>query len=159
MTTVEAGTLEDVDAVADRWVSLAEGQRAFGSHLLAEDNRERVRDALARRAVAGELLVARADEEVVGFVSFGVESGRYEQDTTRGVVQNIYVAPECRREGVGSELLAAAEESLVESGVETLTLEVMADNDAAREFYRCRGYRPHRIEMEKRPESDTLTKE
>ena len=159
MVAVEPGTLADVDAVADRWVALAEGQREFGSHLLADENREQVRDAVARRAVAGELAVARADEEIVGFVTFGVESAHYEQDTTRGVVQNIYVVPEYREEGVGTELLETAESSLVEAGVETVSLEVMADNDAAREFYSRRGYRPHRIEMEKRPESDTLTKE
>lgn len=159
MVAVEAGGLDDVDAVADLWVALAEGQRAFGSHLLAADNREVVRDAIVRRMVAAELLVARGGESIVGFVTFGVESGVYEQDTTRGVVQNIYVVPEVRGEGVGSALLAAAEESLVESGAETVSLEVMADNDDARRFYRRHGYRTHRVEMEKRPESDTLTKE
>ena len=159
MVVVEAGTTDDVDEVVERWVELAEGQRAFGSHLLAADNHEVVRDAIVRRLVAGELLVARADESIVGFVTFGLETGVYAQDTTRGVVQNIYVVPESRGEGVGSTLLRSAEESLFESGADAISLEVMADNDDARRFYQRHGYRPHRVEMEKRPENDTLTKE
>ena len=159
MVVVETGTADDVDAVVDRWVELAEGQRAFGSHLLTADNRAVVRDSIVRRLVADELLVARVDESIVGFVTFGVESGVYAQDTTRGVVQNIYVVPESRGDGVGSALLRSTEESLIESGAETISLEVMARNDDARRFYRRHGYRPHRVEMEKRPENDTLTKE
>ncbi|WP_132060364.1 GNAT family N-acetyltransferase [Halorussus amylolyticus] len=159
MVGVEAATLADADEVADLWVALAEGQRAFESHLLADPNRETVRNAVARRAVADELLVARGDESIAGFVTFGLESGAYEQDTTRGLVQNIYVVPDRRGKGIGSALLAAAEESLTDAGAEVVALDVMADNADARRFYRRHDYRPHRTEMEKRSENDTLTKE
>jgi len=159
MVAVETAGVEDVSELADRWVELAESQRAFGSHLLAEENHEAVRDAFARQAVADRLLVARDEGAIAGFVSFTTESGAYEQDTDRGVVRNIYVVPDRRGEGIGSELLGAAESALVEAGAETIALDVLADNDAARRFYRRHGYRPQRIELEKRPESDTLTKE
>jgi len=159
MVAVEPAAVEDVSELADRWVELAEGQRAFGSHLLADENRESVRDALARQAVADRLLVARDDGSIVGFVSFTPESGAYEQDVDRGIVRNIYVDPDRRGEGVGSTLLEAAEATLAEAGAETVALDVLADNEAARRFYRRHGYRPHRVELEKRPESDTLTKE
>jgi ribosomal protein S18 acetylase RimI-like enzyme len=190
MVVIEPGRTDDADAVADCWVTLADGQREFGSHLLATENRETVREAIVRRAVADELLVARnetdegnseadelgdnADEidnddidgtnpeddgEIVGFVTFGVETGRYDLDATRGVVQNVFVVPERRDEGVGSGLLEAAERRLADAGTDVVTLEVMADNDAARRFYRRHGYSSHRVEMEKSVESDTLTKE
>lgn len=157
MVDIEPATGEDVDAVTDQWVDLAAGQRAFGSHLLADENRTHARATVARSVVTDELLVAR-DGEVVGFVTFGVESGAFEQDTVRGVVRNVYVDPDRRGEGIGTALLSAAETALVGRGAETFALEAMAENEAARRFYRRHGYRPQRVEMEKQAESDTLTK-
>lgn len=84
-----------------------------------------------------------------GFVSATVESGTYEQDVTRGVVDNLYVEPDARDRGVGGDLLAAAEAALDDAGVDTVALEVMADNAAARRFYERHGYAPHRVELEK----------
>ncbi|NEU56464.1 N-acetyltransferase [Halorussus sp. MSC15.2] len=160
MVSVELGSTADADAVADRWVELAAEQREFDSHLSADANRSAIREAIAQSAVADELLVARTDGgDIVGFVTFGTESSNYEQDVTRGVVQNIFVVPERRGEGIGSELLRAAERRLAESGADALALEVMAANDDARRFYRRHGYAPHRVELEKSVESDTLTKE
>jgi ribosomal protein S18 acetylase RimI-like enzyme len=170
MVSVELGTIADVDAVADLWVDLAAGQREFGSHLLAEENRATVREAIAQSAVADELLVARAEREgqpeanepaaeIVGFVTVSVESGTYDRDVTRGLVQNIYVVADRRGDGIGSELLTEAETRLAEAGADAISLEVMADNEAARRFYRRHGYDPHRVELEKSVESDTLTKE
>ena len=201
MAGIEVGTTADADAVADLWVELADGQREFDSHLLAEENRQTLRETIAQRAVADELLVARAGDEskdaddepedqeagdetdnetggdepddgaaengadesddasLVGFVTFGIESNSYERDTVRGVVQNLYVVSERRSEGVGSALLDAAESELADAGADAVSLEVMADNADARRFYRRHGYAPHRIELEKSVESDTLTKE
>ena len=187
MVSIEVGTTADADAVADLWVELAESQREFDSHLLPGENRQQVRESVAQHAVAGELLVARADEadpqsasaeadgahdatdaagpkeptdpELVGFVTFGIESSNYDQDVVRGVVRNIYVVPARRGEGIGSALLDAAEAGLAEAGANVVSLEVMAENADARRFYRRHGYAPHRVELEKSVESDTLTKE
>ncbi|WP_135830023.1 GNAT family N-acetyltransferase [Halorussus halobius] len=167
MVAVEPGRVGDADGVADLWVALAADQRRYGSHLLADENREVVREAFARDAVAGELLVARAppanDDQsnggIVGFATFGVESGRYDTDAVRGVVENVFVVPDRRGEEVGADLLAAAECRLADAGVDVVALEAMADNEAARRFYRRHGYSPHRVKLEKSVESDTLTKE
>jgi ribosomal protein S18 acetylase RimI-like enzyme len=151
--TIEAATTDEVDAIVDRWVDLARGQRDHGSHLLSEANRGVVRDAVSRHVVTGGLLVARADDRRVGFVMFGPETGSYEQDSDRGVVENIYVVPDRRGEGVGSALLAAAETELTDAGADAVVLEAMTGNEGARRFYRRHGYEPHRVELEK--ESDT----
>ncbi len=148
MTTVEPATLGDVGTVTDLWVDLASGQQAFGSDLLAEGNRDAVREALARQAVAGGLLVAREDD-IVGFVAFEPEGGHYEKRVETGVVQNIFVVPERRCEGIGSALLREAERRLREGGAEVITLEAMAKNDRAVAFYERHGYKPHRLAMRK----------
>lgn len=152
---IEAPDTELAGAVTDLWVDLAGGQREFGSHILPEENRTGAREAIVRHIVTDTLLVARDGEDLVGFVMFNVESGAFEQDVRRGIVENLYVAESHRRETVGGQLLAAAEDALAERDVEVVALEVMAGNEAAREFYAEFGYEPHRLELEKALESDT----
>ncbi|WP_224270760.1 GNAT family N-acetyltransferase [Haloprofundus salinisoli] len=139
--------------IAELWVALAAGQREFGSHLCADANREKIYDAITRHIVIGGLLVAR-DPEIVGFVMFEPEADGYEQDVSRGTIQNVYVEPAYRNEGVGSALLDAAESALADAGACVVRLDAMADNEAARRLYERRGYRLHRVELEKRVEND-----
>ncbi|WP_049979486.1 GNAT family N-acetyltransferase [Halolamina rubra] len=157
---IEAPTIEDADRLAELWVDLARSQRAHGSHLLAEPNRGAVREGLARAIVTGSVLVARsADGDLAGFVEFSPETGSYRQDVDRGVIENIYVRPAHRGTGLGADLLAAAEQRLLDAGADRISLEVLADNEAARRFYERQGYEAHRLELEKAPESDTHSKE
>ena len=139
---------EDIADLLDLWLSLAEGQRAYDSHILVEENSTRVHDAIAQHVVADQLLVAR-EEEILGFVMFRVQSRGYEQDIRRGFIDNLYVVPERRQEGIGSALLSAAERELRDHDVDAVGLQVMAANDDARRFYRNRGYDHHRVELEK----------
>ena len=150
MTTIERPSTDEADTVADLWVALAEDQRAHGSHLQAAVNRPHIRESVVQHAVTDSLLVARDGESILGFVMFSVESGVYEQDVRRGVVENLYVLPDIRGTGVGAALLAAAEKALTERGCSVVSLDVLAANSDARRFYRRQGYTSHRVEMEKR---------
>ena len=136
-------------AIVEMWVDLATDQRRHGSHLVAEPNRERVREAILRGIATDSVLVATVDDELVGFVTFAVESGVYEQDVRRGLVENLYVVPDHRGEGVGTSLLESAEARLRERGCDVLFLEMLTANEGARRFYRRAGYEPHRIELER----------
>jgi ribosomal protein S18 acetylase RimI-like enzyme len=151
--TVEPAGTDDVAAVTDLWVDLATSQREHGSHIRPAANRTVVRESIARHAVGDGLIVAR-DDGVVGFVMLTVETGAFEQDCARGAVENLYVAPGCRNKGVGTALLEAAEATLWDRGVDAVSLEVMAGNQSAREFYRQRGYDSHRVELEKSADAD-----
>jgi len=136
---------DDLERIVDLWIALADGQRAFGSHLLADANRTKIRETVARRIVADRLLVAQSDD-ITGFVMYRTEAERYEQDRSRGI---LFVEADGRGTGIGSELLRAAEDKLRENGVHSVALEVMVDNEHARQFYRDHGYEPHRLELEK----------
>jgi ribosomal protein S18 acetylase RimI-like enzyme len=152
-------TLGDLDRLVDQWVDLARDQRAYGSHLAGEDNRTPVRESLAHHVVTDGVRVARVDDAIVGFVTFGLERGEYEQTVTRGVVHNLFVAPAARGRGLGSALLAAAESELIDGGADVVSLEAMARNEGARRFYERHGYDVHRVELEKRVRNDTHSKE
>lgn len=152
---ITAPSTELTDVITDMWVDLARDQRSYGSHLLGPENRAVIRETVVQRIVADNLLVARREGAVVGFVMFTVEHGRYEQDVTPGLVENLYVEPGARRSGIGSALLGAAEERLVADGATVTQLEAMAQNDAARQFYAAHGYGPNRLKFEKPTENDT----
>jgi len=139
---------DETDTLVELWLSLAAGQREHDSHLLVTENRTRIRESIVRHVVTNRLLVAR-DDGIRGFVMFTVENGGYEQDLRRGVIENLFVVPGYRNQGVGSALLDAAERELADQDVDAVALEVMAPNDDARRFYRDHGYEPHRIEFEK----------
>jgi Acetyltransferases len=148
----------DAESLADLWVALARGQQEHGSHLQAEPNRSRVRDVLVRYAATNRLLVADApstasdadgESDVVGFVMFRIRADEYEVDCERGLVENLYVVPDHRGAGIGSDLLSAAEQLLRERGVDVVSLEAIAQNHDARRFYRRHGYEPHRVELER----------
>lgn len=157
---IVAPAVSDVDRLAELWVELARDQRAHGSHLQPEPNRESVREGLSRHIVTGGVLVARTEtDDIVGFVQFAPEGGDYVQDVERGVIENLYVRPDHRHEGIGGDLLERAEQELVDAGADRVCLEVLAPNDAARRFYARHGYEPHRVELERSPENDNHTKE
>lgn len=157
--SVAAATSDDVGAVTEQWVALAAEQREHGSHLLAAANRERARELVAQYVHADNCAVARRDGVCVGFVMFHVETGFYETDSTRGVVDNLYVEPEVRGEGIGSALLDYAETELREDGADVLAVEAMWANEGARRLYEARGYTPHRVTLEQPVESDTHSKD
>jgi len=158
MMRVEPATMDDVDAVTGLWLDLAAEQLQYGSHLRVEANRETIRIDLARHMAEETVLVAR-EEGVVGFVSFEMADGVFEERVRRGRVQNLYVEPAWRDRGVGSELLAAAEDALEDAGAEAIAVEAMAGNERARRLYERRGYEPHRIEYERPAETDTHSSE
>lgn len=161
--TIEPAEPGDVETLADLWVQLAREQREHGSYVLPDANRETILETLEAHRVGDGLLVARLEGELAGFASFSVERGTFSLSATRGLLSNLYVRPAYRNRGVGSALLEAVERSLAEQGADVLVLEAMADNEAARRFYRRNGYEEYRVALERsleeRSESDTHSKE
>lgn len=165
---VDDATQDDLDAITDRWVALVADQRSHGAHLLPAENRNEARDVISQYIHTANVAVARleTDDEsgelsspVVGFVMYHLESGLYDQDVTRGIIDNVYVDPEHRGCSVGSHLLDVAEADLRDDGADVIALSVMFQNDAARRLYEHRGYEPHRLMLEKPTESDTHSKD
>jgi ribosomal protein S18 acetylase RimI-like enzyme len=82
----------------------------------------------------GFTLVGEREGKIVGFVV--VDQDRQGQ----GHVITIDVLPEARRSGLGSRLMAAAEERLRTRGCSVVFLETAVDNTAALAFYKRHGY-------------------
>lgn len=145
---IEQADMDDIDEITTLWLDLAGEQLQYGSHLRVSANREAIRMALARHIADGTALLAR-EEVAVGFASFEIVDGVFEERVTRGRIQNLYVEPGSRDRGVGSALLEAAESALTEDGADRIAIEAMAANQNARRLYESRGYDPHRVEYER----------
>ena len=63
----------------------------------------------------------------------------------RGWINYLAVAPERRREGIGSEMLAAVEKRLRALGCPKINLQVRAGNTAVMAFYRRLGFREDEV--------------
>lgn len=147
---IEFATEADLETLADDWIELAREQEGHGSHIVPDANREAIRDVLAAHQFSDGLLVARLPaDDVAGFASFSIEQGMFTLDSTRGVLSNLYVKPSYRDRGIGTALLEEVEHALEERGATVVILEAMADNEAARRFYRRHGYDTYRVAMER----------
>jgi ribosomal protein S18 acetylase RimI-like enzyme len=85
------------------------------------------------------VLVAEANEEVLGWISAGV-SRDVDAATSTGELYALYVAPEHWRHGVGRDLWDESAKRLREAGFTEATLWVLRDNSRARAFYGSSGF-------------------
>jgi ribosomal protein S18 acetylase RimI-like enzyme len=108
--------------------------------------------AQCRRA-AGKIIVAEADDEVVGFVCVLAQVDSkdvLEKDTQHAYITDLVVLPGHRNEGVGRALLAAAEKYVAGLGGRVLKVDVLAANDVALDLYVSMGYVENEIRLTKR---------
>lgn len=151
---IEAATVEDLDRLVDLWVDLVEHGRSYDLSMRAEENRLVAREVLVAAVADDRVYVARDDDRVVGFCHLQFESGGFERDRDRGVIENLYVEPDYREAGLGSDLLEAGEERLAELGAEEVALEALVTDERVRSFYSDYGFSPTRVTLAKRVETN-----
>ncbi|HEX5635695.1 MAG TPA: ribosomal protein S18-alanine N-acetyltransferase, partial [Gammaproteobacteria bacterium] len=83
-----------------------------------------------------EMLVSVSGDKFCGYVVVLFHSG-----TSLARLYSLAVHPDCRQQGIGAELLNAAEQLALDHACITLRLEVRTDNNNAIQLYRKLGYR------------------
>jgi ribosomal protein S18 acetylase RimI-like enzyme len=114
---------DDIDAVLALWTRAAEPTTT--------DDADAVAALLAQDA--GALLVAEESGEIVGSVIAG-------WDGWRGSIYRLSVSPERRRQGLGRQLLAAAEDRLHGLGVRRMHAIVVGADERAVAFWRTSAW-------------------
>ena len=133
--TIRRATPADVDLVAP----LFDAYRQFYA---CSPDLELARRFLGERLARGEsvVFVAVLDGTGVGFTQL------YPTFTSIGanrawILNDLYVSPAARRQGVGRQLMDAARRFAEESGAAWLELATAKDNDRAQALYRGCGYK------------------
>lgn len=81
----------------------------------------------------GVVILAERDDEAVGVVTGSVSSGD-------GELEWLFVAPEARGRGVGTELFEAGRDALEERGADTVRAAVLSENEEGEQFFEQFGY-------------------
>jgi ribosomal protein S18 acetylase RimI-like enzyme len=92
-------------------------------------------------------------ETPVGYIvlTFGYSFEYHGRDS---FIDELYIEPQYRRQGIGRRAMQFVEERALESGVNAIHLEVYDGNNAAEELYRGAGYKDQsRFLMTKWPRS------
>jgi GNAT superfamily N-acetyltransferase len=112
---------------------------AFLDSLSIERRTDEWREWLASPRDEFQVWVAEQENRVVGFCSFG-PAREDDVPAITGELYMIYVLPELKRAGVGTALIAQAEQSLRDAGYDLAVLWMLNENASAGAFYTRAGW-------------------
>lgn len=114
---------------------------AFSTEALAPLETQHIEEAaepLLTENPLGVILVAQ-DEELLGYLvmsfGWGIESGGKE-----ALIDEVYISPSARNQGLGSALAELAIEHAKENGVKAIFLETEQPNNRVRKLYSRLGF-------------------
>lgn len=145
MVVLRPASIEDAERIAETHVA---SWRAAYAGLLPREYLDGLRVAqragLWRRQLSHPervgVIIAEADERLVGFVCTSASRDEGVDRSATGEVVAIYVHPEVWGTGVGRLLMRAGRAWLADRGFRRATLWVLTDNAQARAFYAADGW-------------------
>lgn len=143
----------DAAAIGELWAALVAHHHALDPALpqAAPDGPARYARAIGDhlRSSTTQIIVAERDGQVVGYI-LGViadmVSSFFAHEAT-GFIADLYVSPECRRQGVGRALVAAMAEWFAGCGLRQFEWHAAAQNGEAQAFWRALGGAPVLVRM------------
>jgi ribosomal protein S18 acetylase RimI-like enzyme len=133
----ELARVEHADAVIEMMRSL-EGADP-GSTPFDEAQRRAIFDRFVGDSTYGKAWLIVCDEKYVGYVVLTV-SFSFEYRGYDAFIDELYIAKEYRRRGIGRQAMEFVEVAAAELGVNAIHLEVTKGNDPAIGLYRRVGY-------------------
>lgn len=119
-------TIGHYEALFDLW----ESTPGMGLRSL-DDSKEGISRFLRRNPTTN--FVAYQDDKIVGAILSG-------HDGRRGYIYHTVVLPECRGQGIASDLVSAAVDALRSEGITRVCLNVMETNEQGKRFWTSKGW-------------------
>jgi ribosomal protein S18 acetylase RimI-like enzyme len=107
--------------------------------------RQRLRGQLAARLSAREscaLVAEHEQQSVVAMILGRIVTNNHYLPARSGSIDQLYVHPAHRRQGIGSQLVAGVWRFFLDHGVEDVALRTMAGNEQAAAFWSALGFTP-----------------
>ena len=136
--TVSEVTPDLESAFAELWIRARIESGASEEWALRSSTRERVSAAMARPEV--RLYLARAGERSVGYAVLTQSPLSGLSDTPSVWIDQVYVVPDARRQGVAKALLATATRYADEVGADQIASCVPAEHRESNRFYARLGF-------------------
>jgi GNAT superfamily N-acetyltransferase len=149
--------IREVSDLEGEWPALATLFRGLHEHhlplmgaTLRNDWEARQREGIEDQVRAGDvvILVAADGGRPIGLIHGHIAEHPIIEDRV-GFVDNAYVRPEARRQGVLSALLERIEGWFREKGAHSAQLNVVVGNEEATAAWKAKGYEPHMQRMRK----------
>ncbi|WP_322807079.1 GNAT family N-acetyltransferase [Thermanaerothrix sp.] len=148
---IRPATPKDAQGIA--WVHVDTWRAAYAglipanvlAQLSVEHDAQQIRAWIAQPRAGSFWWVAEKMGSIVGFASGGPE--RSGDEIYRGEIYALYVLPAFQRQGIGRQLVVASVQSLLQSGLTSMLIWVLAENHPARAFYARLGGQPVREQM------------
>ena len=125
-TIIRTMTIADYDGVYDLWISTP----GMGLNT-TDDSREGIGRYLRRNPTTS--FVAEREGKIVGVIMAG-------HDGRRGFIHHTAVRPECRRQGIGSQLVQHALDALEAEGIHKVALVAFERNVQGNAFWEGAGF-------------------
>jgi ribosomal protein S18 acetylase RimI-like enzyme len=147
MTTkvvVRLGTAEDLDAIVELFALLNAFEQEWRVFPLPLDDSHRTRSRFARLISADDaaVIVAEADERLVGLGVAEIAKLSSYSDEAGVEFSNVFVQPAFRRRGVGIAIVRELAAFAERRGVRRIALKVFSPNVEAARFWRGLGFAP-----------------
>ncbi len=125
--TIRRMEIEDYDGVRKLWMSI----HGFAIRSL-DDSREGVERFLKRNPLTSTVAVSESGE-IVGAILCG-------HDGRRGCLYHVCVREDCRRNGIGKDMVVFCMNALKDEGINKVSLIAFTKNDIGNAFWNCIGW-------------------
>ncbi len=119
--------IEDYDGVRALWMSI----HGFAIRSI-DDSREGVERFLKRNPLTSTVAVSESGE-IVGAILCG-------HDGRRGCLYHVCVREDCRRHGIGKDMVVFCMNALKDEGINKVSLIAFTKNDVGNAFWNCIGW-------------------
>ena len=125
--TIRTMTIEDYDGLRSLWMTI----HGFAIRSI-DDSREGV-DRFLRRNPTTSVVAVNESGEIVGGILCG-------HDGRRGCLYHVCVREDCRRQGIGKDMVVFCMNALKEEKINKVSLIAFTVNDIGNAFWNCIGW-------------------
>jgi ribosomal protein S18 acetylase RimI-like enzyme len=145
---------DDLEIIQDLSVKLSEKEaEEFDPTIDPEWNKTDEATEYFQEKINGETgfaLVVEDNQEVVGYAVGGIrEAESYRHDLDIAELESMYVEPEYRSQGIGTEFVEEFEQWASEHDADRMRIEVTSQNEKGINFYEEQGLEDYARTMEK----------